>query len=126
MIHLIPLIKRHGGEPKYMVGNPCMVGSPHTWPGQPAGQRWGGQQGGALEPARWAIHCPFTYCSLELKASRWFHIQPNPYDYHYSELLNNPSGLNSNPSGRIFDAKSDKISTFFKKSGSEMTTYYFC
>jgi hypothetical protein len=39
-------------------------------------------------------------------------------------LLNNPSGLNSNPSGRIFDAKSDKISTFFKKSGSEMTTYY--
>ena len=44
----------------------------------------------------------------------------------YSELLNNPSGLNSNPSGRIFDAKSDKISTFFKKSGSEMTTYYIC
>ena len=34
---------------------------------------------------------------------------------NYSELLNNPSGLNSNPSGRIFDAKSDNISTFFKK-----------
>ncbi len=44
----------------------------------------------------------------------------------YSKLLNNASGLNSNPSGRIFDAKPDKISTFFKKPGSEMTTYYIC
>ena len=39
---LIPLIKIHGGEAKYMVGKPYMVGSPHTWwPGQPAGQLWG-------------------------------------------------------------------------------------
>ena len=38
--------------------------------------------------------------------------------YKYSKLPNNPSGLNSNPSGRIFDTKSDKISTFSKKSGS--------
>ena len=37
----------------------------------------------------------------------------------YSKLLNNPSGLNSNPSGRIFDAKSYKISTMFRKSGSK-------
>ena len=43
----------------------------------------------------------------------------------YSKLLSSPSGSNSNPSGRIFDAKSDNISTFFKTSGSEMTTYYF-
>ena len=35
--YLIPLIKIHGGEAKYMVGKPDMVGSPHTWwPGQPA------------------------------------------------------------------------------------------
>ena len=51
--YLIPLIKIHGGEAKYMVGKPYMVGSPHTWwPGQPAGQLWWGSrlyggQGGA-------------------------------------------------------------------------------
>ena len=39
--YLIPLIEIHGGEPKYMVGNPYMVESPHTgWPGQAAGQSW--------------------------------------------------------------------------------------
>ena len=44
--YLIPLIEIHGGEPKYMVGNPYMVGSPHTgWPGQAAGQLWGGGRG---------------------------------------------------------------------------------
>ena len=31
-----------------MVGNPYMVGSPHTWwPGQPAGQLWGARGGPA-------------------------------------------------------------------------------
>ena len=45
--------KIHGGEAKYMVAKPYMVGSPHAWwPGQPAGQLWwgarlNGGQGGA-------------------------------------------------------------------------------
>ena len=57
----IPLIKIHGGEAKYMVGKPYMVGSPHTWwPGQPAGQLWwgarldGGQ--GGWSPSNLAPH----------------------------------------------------------------------
>ena len=34
-----------------MVGNPYMVGDPHTgWPGQAAGQLWGGQGGAGAGP----------------------------------------------------------------------------
>ena len=44
----MPLIEIHGGEPKYMVGSPYVVGRPHTWwPGQPADQLWGARGGPA-------------------------------------------------------------------------------
>ena len=61
-----------------------------------------------------------------LKATLLFKQGGEPLAENYSELLNNPSGLNSNPSGRIFDAKSEKSIDFFQKGGPEMTTYYIC